>query len=71
MRILRHAKITMTMEVYTKVSNKITRAALKRLGDTLIGQEPEAEPTDRPAADDEDRPRAASTWHRAHPALIG
>lgn len=46
MRILRHAKITMTMEVYTKVSDKITRAALKKLSDSLGGGAP----------DDEDRP---------------
>lgn len=44
MRILRHAKITMTMEVYTKVSDKITRAALQRLSDSLIGPAPESAP---------------------------
>ena len=37
MRILRHAKITMTMEACTRVSDKITRAALKRLSDILTG----------------------------------
>ena len=37
MRILRHAKIAMTMEVYTEVPDKITRAALKKLGDSLGG----------------------------------
>jgi integrase len=37
MRILRHAKIAMTMEVYTQVPDQITRAALKKLGDTLGG----------------------------------
>jgi len=43
MRILRHAKIAVTMEVYTEVSDEITRAALKRLGDSLGGVPP-AEP---------------------------
>jgi len=35
MRILRHSKIDITMEVYTKVSDESTRAALKRLGEEL------------------------------------
>ena len=43
MRILRHAQISMTMEVYTEVPDKITRAALKKLGDSL-GGEPLAAP---------------------------
>ena len=46
MRILRHAKIAMTMEVYTQVPDEITRAALKKLGDSLGGL-PHAE-QDRP-----------------------
>jgi integrase len=37
MRILRHAKIAMTMEACTQVPDKITRAALKKLGDSLDG----------------------------------
>jgi integrase len=37
MRILRHAQIAMTMEVYAEVSDDITRAALKKLGDSLGG----------------------------------
>jgi hypothetical protein len=37
MQILRHAQFSITMEVYTKVSSAATRAALKRLGDTLDG----------------------------------
>src|ERR1039457_6340631 len=37
MQILRHAKIAMTMEVYTEVPDEITRAALKKLGDSLGG----------------------------------
>ena len=38
MRILRHAQIAMTMEVYTEVPDDITRAALKKLGDSLGGR---------------------------------
>ena len=44
MRILRHAQISMTMEVYTEVPDKITRAALKKLGDSLAGQPPTTPP---------------------------
>ena len=44
MRILRHAQISMTMEVYTEVPDKITRAALKKLGDSLTGQPPATPP---------------------------
>lgn len=40
MRILRHSQIAMTMEVYTEVPDEITRAALKKLGDSLGGQPP-------------------------------
>jgi integrase len=35
MQVLRHSKIAVTMEVYTQVPSEITRAALKRLGDSL------------------------------------
>jgi len=35
MRILRHANFTVTTEVYTGVSSEQTRAALKKLGDSL------------------------------------
>jgi integrase len=35
MRILRHAKIAVTMEVYTEVPSDATRAALHRLGGLL------------------------------------
>ncbi|WP_233617657.1 site-specific integrase [Actinomadura sp. WAC 06369] len=35
MQILRHSKISLTMEVYTEVPSEQTRAALKRLGDHL------------------------------------
>jgi integrase len=38
MRILWHAQIAMTMEVYTGVPDEITRAALKKLGDSLGSQ---------------------------------
>ena len=40
MRILRHAQISMTMEVYTEVPDAVTRAALKKLGDSLTGLPP-------------------------------
>jgi len=35
MQILRHADFSMTMEIYTQVSSKQTREALKRLGQSL------------------------------------
>jgi len=35
MAILRHAQIAITMEIYTEASSPATRAALKRLGDSL------------------------------------
>src|SRR4029077_10866517 len=35
MRILRHSKIAITMELYTMVPDEATLAALKRLGDAL------------------------------------
>jgi integrase len=35
MQILRHAQFAVTMEIYTKVSSKQTREALKRLGESL------------------------------------
>jgi integrase len=37
MRILRHAQIAVTMEIYAQASSKATHAALKRLGDSLDG----------------------------------
>jgi integrase len=37
MRILRHSKIEVTMEVYTEVPDDITRDALRRLGEQLDG----------------------------------
>ena len=52
MRILRHAQIAMTMEVYTEVPDDITLTALKKLGDSLGGQPPADEPpADEPPAD--------------------
>jgi integrase len=44
MRILRHSKIAITMELYTMVPDKATRAALKRLSDALGA--PDATPPD-------------------------
>jgi integrase len=35
MQVLRHCKISLTMEIYTMVPDKATLAALKRLGDAL------------------------------------
>jgi integrase len=35
MRILRHSKIGITMEVYTEVPSQATRDALRKLGDWL------------------------------------
>jgi integrase len=37
MSILRHARFSITMEIYTQVSSKSTREALKRLGESLDG----------------------------------
>ncbi|GLY21446.1 hypothetical protein Misp04_11780 [Micromonospora sp. NBRC 101691] len=37
MRILRHARFSVTMEIYTQVTYTATRDALKRLGDSLDG----------------------------------
>ena len=39
MQILRHADFKVTMEIYTRVSSKQTRAALKRLGERMSGTE--------------------------------
>ncbi len=41
MQILRHAQISITMEVYTEVPDEVTRAALKRLGDRLSHHKPD------------------------------
>jgi hypothetical protein len=35
MQILRHSKISITMEIYTMVADKATLAVLKRLSDAL------------------------------------
>ena len=37
MRILRHSKIAVTMEIYTEVPDDTTRDALRRLGEQLGG----------------------------------
>jgi integrase len=50
MQILRHSRISMTMEIYTEVPSEDTRAALKRLGDHLR----------RPGDQDEDGPGSAA-----------
>jgi integrase len=54
MRILRHAQISMTMEVYTEVPDDITRAALKKLGDSLGGG-PAPRSPDQPSRQTDDR----------------
>lgn len=35
MKILRHTRSDITLEIYTQVPDKVTRAALKRLSDEL------------------------------------
>jgi hypothetical protein len=35
MRILRHSKIALTMEIYTEVPSEATRDALRKLSDWL------------------------------------
>jgi len=35
MQILRHSRITVTMEIYTEATSEATRDALRKLGDTL------------------------------------
>jgi hypothetical protein len=35
MRVLRHADVTMTMEIYAQVSSTATSEALRRLGESL------------------------------------
>jgi integrase len=37
MAILRHSRISLTMEIYTQVPDAETRAALRRLSDALGG----------------------------------
>ena len=37
MTILRHARFSITMEIYTQVSSEATREALKRLGRPSMG----------------------------------
>ena len=44
MQILRHSKISITMEIYTMVPDKATLAALKQLSDALGS--PDATPPD-------------------------
>lgn len=39
MQILRHSKIDVTMEIYTHVPSELTRAALKKLADSLGAEE--------------------------------
>ena len=66
MRILRHAQISMTMEVYTEVPDDITRAALKKLGDSLGGRR-----TQQACHDDPARPITATADDRSGDAHRG
>ena len=50
MAILRHSRIALTMEIYTQVPDKVTRDALRRLGDWLDHDEDQA---DEDQGDDE------------------
>ncbi|TDD61234.1 site-specific integrase [Actinomadura rubrisoli] len=50
MQILRHSKISLTMEIYTEVPSEATRAALRRLGDHLRKPEEEGETPPEAAA---------------------
>jgi hypothetical protein len=43
MAILRHSRIAMTMEIYTRVPDKATRDALRRLSAELDEQPPATE----------------------------
>jgi integrase len=38
MQVLRHARFSLTMEIYSKVTSTQTREALKRLGESLDAQ---------------------------------
>jgi integrase len=44
MAILRHAQISITMEIYTEVPDEVTRTALKRLGQSLGSDGEETDP---------------------------
>jgi integrase len=41
MQILRHSRISVTMEIYTEATSDATRAALKKLGDSLSSEDKE------------------------------
>lgn len=41
MQILRHAKFSLTMEIYTQVTSEQTRDALKRRGESLDADQPD------------------------------
>jgi integrase len=69
MRILRHARIAMTMEVYTEVPDDITRAALKQLGDSLAGPQPPIPPVN--AAPPADNPAGPQPENQQPPSITG
>jgi hypothetical protein len=39
MQILRHSRISVTMEIYTDATSEATREALRRLGESLGGDD--------------------------------
>jgi hypothetical protein len=43
MAILRHSRISLTMEIYTLIPDKVTRDALRRLSDWLNHDEDQGE----------------------------
>jgi hypothetical protein len=45
MAILRHAQISITMEIDTEVPDEVTRAALKRLGQSLGSDDAKPDPS--------------------------
>ena len=54
MTILRHSRIGLTMDIYTQVPDKTTRAALKRLSDLFDDSRADTETTTGEPGDPED-----------------
>jgi integrase len=66
MQILRHSRISVTMEIYTEATSEATRDALKRLGAELGPHASDAEPNGSDTTEDE---RAVGTEPKE--ALLG
>ena len=50
MQILRHSRISVTMEIYTDATSEATREALRKLGESLGGDdEGKAQPLPQPS----------------------